>query len=260
MPGFWGYSADGAHPGRGRRQPAHARGRLRRRGGADARLRLVLPASRGHRRRDPGRRARDRAAVGRRAAVGAAGAARRIDQEGGTVQRLSVGVDAIPSAAYVGSTGDLDYARQVARENGETLADLGVTMVMAPVADVDPDGGVGARDPHLRGGPRGRVADGGRDARGLPRDRRHPRGQALPGLGTVDGDSHSTLPVQDKSLQELQDFDLRPFKAAIEAEAPVVMTGHVAVPALDPGDARRRSAPSSSRGCCGTPWASRASR
>lgn len=158
-----------------------------------------------------------------------------IDQEGGTVQRLSVGVDAVPSAAYVGSTGDFEYAREVARDNGETLADLGVTMVFAPVADVDPDGGsvLGTRtyspDPEVVSRMVVATLETYLEV-GLVPVVKH-----FPGLGTVDGDSHSTLPVQDKSVEELQGFDLRPFKAAIEAEVPVVMTGHVAVPALDPG-------------------------
>jgi beta-N-acetylhexosaminidase len=63
-----------------------------------------------------------------------------IDQEGGVVQRLKVGVDVVPSAASVGAAGDPAYATKVARANGRTLRRLGVTMVMAPVADVDPDG------------------------------------------------------------------------------------------------------------------------
>ena len=57
----------------------------------------------------------------------------------------------------------------------------------------------------------------------------------FPGLGSVDGDSHVSLPVQASSLEELKARDLRPFVAAIEAGAPVVMTGHVDVQALDPG-------------------------
>ena len=158
-----------------------------------------------------------------------------IDQEGGTVQRLSDGVVVIPSAAYVGSTGDLDYARQVALDNGETLAALGVTMVMAPVADVDPDGGsvLGTRtystDPEVASRMVVGTVRAYLDAGVIPVVKH------FPGLGTVDGDSHSTLPVQGKSLEDLQDFDLRPFKAAIEAGAPVMMTGHVDVQVLDPG-------------------------
>ena len=63
-----------------------------------------------------------------------------IDQEGGVVQRLKVGVDPVPGGGDGGRSGDPAYARQVARDNGRTLRALGVTMVLAPVADVDPDG------------------------------------------------------------------------------------------------------------------------
>jgi beta-N-acetylhexosaminidase len=57
----------------------------------------------------------------------------------------------------------------------------------------------------------------------------------FPGLGTVSGDSHRSLPVQGKSLDALRRTDLVTFRAAVEAGAPVVMTGHVAVPALERG-------------------------
>jgi beta-N-acetylhexosaminidase len=55
----------------------------------------------------------------------------------------------------------------------------------------------------------------------------------FPGLGTVTGDSHRSLPVQRKPVAELERTDLVPFAAAVDAGAPVVMTGHVAVPALE---------------------------
>jgi beta-N-acetylhexosaminidase len=41
--------------------------------------------------------------------------------------------------------------------------------------------------------------------------------------------------VQRKALARLEQTDLVPFRAAVEAGAPAVMTGHVAVPALDEG-------------------------
>lgn len=158
-----------------------------------------------------------------------------IDQEGGTVQRLSVGVDTVPSASWVGSTGDPSYARQVALDNGRSLAALGVTVVMAPVADVDPDGlsALGSRtysgDPAVASRMVTATVSGYLEAGVIPVVKH------FPGLGSVVGDSHVSLPVQHKSVAELERSDLRPFEAAIDAGAPVVMTGHVAVPALDPG-------------------------
>lgn len=158
-----------------------------------------------------------------------------IDQEGGDVQRLSVGVDSVPSASYIGSTGDPDYARQVALDNGTALAELGVTMVMAPVADVDPDGtsALGSRsyssDPEVVSEMVTATVEGYLEA-GIVPVVKH-----FPGLGTVDGDSHFELPVQDRTVAELEELELVPFTAAIETGAPVVMTGHLDVQALDPG-------------------------
>jgi beta-N-acetylhexosaminidase len=57
----------------------------------------------------------------------------------------------------------------------------------------------------------------------------------FPGLGSVTGDSHHALPEQGKSLAQLRRTDLVTFEAAIKAGAPVVMTGHVAVDAIEPG-------------------------
>ena len=158
-----------------------------------------------------------------------------IDQEGGAVQRLAVGVDRVPSAAAVGSTGDLRYATQVARDNGRSLREVGVTMVMAPVADVDPaaTSTMGSRtyasDHRMAADMVTATVKGYLDSGVLPVVKH------FPGLGSVVGDSHSTLPVQRKTLDELLGTDLVPFRAAIKGGAPVVMSGHVAVEVVEPG-------------------------
>lgn len=158
-----------------------------------------------------------------------------IDQEGGAVQRLQVGVDPVPSAATIGATGDPSYARQVARDNGTSLKQVGVTMVMAPVADVDPTGAseTGSRAYSTEGRAAAPMVvatmKGYLDVGVIPVVKH------FPGLGSVVGDSHISLPVQPKSVEELKASDLVPFAAAVRAGAPAVMTGHVAVEALEPG-------------------------
>jgi beta-N-acetylhexosaminidase len=158
-----------------------------------------------------------------------------IDQEGGVVQRLKVGVPVVPSAASVGARGDAAYARQVARDNGRTLRRLGVTMVMAPVADVDPDGVsvMGSRTYSPDRDVAARMVTAtvkGYLAAGVIPVVKH-----FPGLGSVSGDSHHALPEQSKSLAQLRRTDLVTFAAAVDAGAPVVMTAHVAVDAVEPG-------------------------
>jgi beta-N-acetylhexosaminidase len=157
-----------------------------------------------------------------------------IDQEGGAVQRLQAGVDPVPSAQEVGATADPAYARQVARDNGRVLRELGVTVVFAPVADYDPTGGsaLGSRtySRDVQVNARLAVASmrGYLDAGVLPVVKH------FPGIGTVSGDSHGALVHQRASADRLARRDLVAFRLAVDAGAPVVMTSHVAVDALDP--------------------------
>lgn len=62
----------------------------------------------------------------------------------------------------------------------------------------------------------------------------HATAKHFPGHGDTDLDSHSTLPSVSKSLEELESCELMPFQAAIDAHCRLIMTAHVAYPALDP--------------------------
>lgn len=62
----------------------------------------------------------------------------------------------------------------------------------------------------------------------------HATAKHFPGHGDTDLDSHSTLPSVSKSLEELESCELMPFQAAINAHCRLIMTAHVAYPALDP--------------------------
>ena len=54
----------------------------------------------------------------------------------------------------------------------------------------------------------------------------------FPGHGDVTVDSHISLPVLKADRQQLEDYELKPFKAAIEQGVISVMIGHLAVPKL----------------------------
>ena len=47
-------------------------------------------------------------------------------------------------------------------------------------------------------------------------------------------DSHVDLPVVDKTVEELEELELIPFRAAIEAGAPCVMAAHILMTGIDP--------------------------
>lgn len=59
-------------------------------------------------------------------------------------------------------------------------------------------------------------------------------GKHFPGHGDTSMDSHMGLPIVNKTLDELISGELVPFIRAIKAGLPMIMTGHLRVPALDP--------------------------
>jgi beta-glucosidase-like glycosyl hydrolase len=61
-----------------------------------------------------------------------------------------------------------------------------------------------------------------------------PTAKHFPGHGNTEVDSHHALPTVAATRAELDQRDLPPFRAAIAAGAPAIMTAHVGYPALDP--------------------------
>jgi beta-N-acetylhexosaminidase len=56
----------------------------------------------------------------------------------------------------------------------------------------------------------------------------------FPNYGTATSDSHVSLPVVGYDRRTLWAHDLPPFRAAIDAEVPMVMVGHLVYPVIDP--------------------------
>jgi beta-N-acetylhexosaminidase len=55
----------------------------------------------------------------------------------------------------------------------------------------------------------------------------------FPGHGDTSSDSHHSMPVIPHSLERLRKVELPPFNAAIQAGVKLVMTGHLALPAVE---------------------------
>jgi beta-N-acetylhexosaminidase len=156
-----------------------------------------------------------------------------IDQEGGEVQRLPW--DGAASAQ------DLRGVPAVATRDAfalraATLADAGVSVNFGIVADVTPDpesfiaGRVLGTDP---AGSAERVAAAVSGERGVVLSTlKH-----FPGHGAAPGDSHSSVPTAPLTIDEWRAGPAIPFDAGIDAGAELVMTGHLAYPAVDPAPA-----------------------
>jgi beta-N-acetylhexosaminidase len=158
-----------------------------------------------------------------------------VDEEGGDVTRLDASVgSAFPGLAALGVVDDIDLTRRMSVELAERLGRAGISLNLAPVADVDADPlnpiiGVRAfgADPELVARHTAAFVTGHRDA-GVAATLKH-----FPGHGSTTEDSHVTTPTVAASAATLRSRDLPPFRAGIAAGAPVVLTAHVVYPALD---------------------------
>ena len=155
-----------------------------------------------------------------------------IDHEGGRVTRLHAPFTEFPPAAVVGRAGS-EAAAQVGRAIGRELAAAGIDIDFAPVLDVASEDGSALGDRVFAADPDRVAAIAVAFARGLLDAGVLPCGKHFPGHGHTSADSHFVCPVVDRSREELE-ADLLPFRVAIDAGLPMLMTAHVRYPALDP--------------------------
>lgn len=157
------------------------------------------------------------------------------DQEGGAILAVRDGVTPFPGNLALGATGDPHLAYQVGLALASELKALGINLNYAPVLDV----ATNPRNPIIGvrsfGGDPKRVAAFGRAfVQGALAAGALAVGKHFPGHGDTNVDSHLALPRVDRSLAELNQVELVPFRAAIEAGLPAVMSAHILFPALDP--------------------------
>ena len=154
-----------------------------------------------------------------------------IDEEGGDVTRLDVATGSfVPGPLALGAADDPELTTAVAAALGERLAACGVTVNLAPCADLtlaaqDPIIGVRAfgSDPVLAS-PHVAAYITGLQKYGVAACAKH-----FPGHGAATEDSHVALPVLPRTEEELREIELVPFAAAIQAGVRSVMTGHLVV-------------------------------
>ncbi len=162
-----------------------------------------------------------------------------IDHEGGQVIRHWERSTMWPGNYALGRVAEQDlaqaagWAEAVGVAMGRELRGLGIGWNLAPVLDVvgrEPNPGLGLR---AFGSDSGRVTRLGLAMlRGFAQAGVVACGKHFPGLGRAQVDPHHELPRLDLTRAELEDH-WQPFRAAIQAGLPTVMTTHVLVPALD---------------------------
>ena len=162
-----------------------------------------------------------------------------VDHEGGRVQRFRDGFTLIPSMRALGALWDLDHetgldeARGVGRTIASELIAHGLDFSFTPVLDLD----FGAssvigdrsfhRDPNIVATVATALVEGLRE-RGMASVGKH-----FPGHGYIVADSHHEMPVDARSMAEIEVDDLIPFARLIDAGLDAVMPAHVLYPAVD---------------------------
>ena len=153
------------------------------------------------------------------------------DFENGITMRLEDGT-AFPHAMAMGKTGD--YIKKISTSIANESKDLGVLWNLAPVCDINsnPD------NPVINIRSFGETADlvsksivdyiSATQKENILSCAKH-----FPGHGNTKTDSHIEFPVVNKSIDELEQMELKPFVAAISVGVKSIMLGHLIVPSID---------------------------
>ncbi len=159
------------------------------------------------------------------------------DQEGGTVQRIqsitSPRATKIPNMYYVGQQNDEEYAETIGRVLAEELRAIGINVDLAPDADVfsNPNNTVIGRR-SFSSNPDTVANLSAALARGLEQNGVAATYKHFPGHGDTAVDSHQSLPIIDRTREQLDESDLVPFRNAIDNGAQFIMVGHIAMPQI----------------------------
>lgn len=158
-----------------------------------------------------------------------------IDHEGGRIFRFQSGMTHFSSAMSLGATNSPDLVYDIAAANAWELRSAGINTSLGPVLDINDD----PANPVI-----GLRAFGGRAdlvtlmaeyyIAGLQEHGVIAAAKHFPGHGSTNIDSHSSLPVVNKSLEQLSQNELLPFSQAVRQGVGIIMVGHIANLVLDP--------------------------
>lgn len=159
-----------------------------------------------------------------------------VDEEGGTVNRISrysaFRSTPFPSLRTSWQAGGLEEILKIEEEKCQLLADLGVNVNLGPVCDISDDPSAFMYDRSL-----GESAETTSEvvSQILRLYQQQGMGSVLkhfPGYGN-NADTHTGIAVDNRSLEELENRDLLPFTAGIQAGCHAILVSHTIVSALD---------------------------
>ncbi|KAF9219338.1 glycoside hydrolase family 3 protein [Gyrodon lividus] len=142
-----------------------------------------------------------------------------------------------PGAMTLAATGSTEIAKECSAASASEMKLAGINWAYSPVADVNSD----HRNPVIG------VRSFGDDpldvakyavavSKGLTDAGIAPSAKHFPGHGDTHVDSHLALPVINKTASQLNETEMVPFRALVEAKVATIMTGHMALPLVTKDD------------------------
>ncbi|MEE0931274.1 MAG: glycoside hydrolase family 3 N-terminal domain-containing protein [Acutalibacteraceae bacterium] len=155
------------------------------------------------------------------------------DQEGGEVVRLNKGTS-LPGNMALGAINSVEDAKKAGNILASELSALGINVNYAPSLDVNSN----PQNPII--GIRSYSSDpkivsklGVSMINGIQQNNVVASAKHFPGHGDTSTDSHTSLPMVDKSLQELEKCELVPFEEAVASGVDMIMTAHIQFPQIE---------------------------
>lgn len=158
-----------------------------------------------------------------------------IDGEWGLAMRLDSTI-AFPRQLQLGAIDKKheDLIEKMGEEIGRQCVRMGIHINFAPVVDINNNPQNPVINTRSFGEEKGNVADKGLlYMRGMQSHNVLTTAKHFPGHGNVASDSHYSLPIVNGTKEELESFELYPFKKLVNNNLTGVMIAHLYVPSLD---------------------------
>lgn len=159
-----------------------------------------------------------------------------VDEEGGKVSRIAnsaIKTEKVEDAGKIGKTGDSGEAYNAMQTIAAYMAEYGLNLDFAPVADIltnESNTTIGARsygsDPAVVAEMTAKAVDGLQD-NGISACVKH-----FPGLGGTNEDTETELASTERTKEQMAGTEFQSFTAAINAGTDMIMVSHLSVPAI----------------------------
>ncbi|MCB2354104.1 beta-N-acetylhexosaminidase [Clostridium estertheticum] len=157
-----------------------------------------------------------------------------VDEEGGRVSRMPYELKKLPSNQIIGNMNDSDLSYNIGKIIGAELKIYGFNMDFAPVLDINSNPNNPIIGDRSFGNNSNIVSKLGiKTMKGMSNNNIIPVVKHFPGHGNTSVDSHVGLPVVNKDINTLNNFELLPFRNAIKNNADAIMVAHILLSKID---------------------------